>query len=220
MAPEAEHGRPGLRRPPRFRRVAQWLTVFLLSVAGVATSWNGYQAARWGNVQAERYWRASMLRLESTRAQNTAEQFIEIDVAVFIAWVGAYLQGDTRLTQFYEERFRDEFNPAFRAWLAQDPLDNHDAAPTPFHLPEYRLAKAQEALDFSERAELAFQEGEEANHRSDEYVMSAVVLATVLFFAGISKIFKVHAMQYVLLGLAAALFAVCAWDIATLPKLF
>ena len=77
MTPAAEHGRPGLHRPPRFRRAAQWLTVFLLSVAGVATSWNGYQAARWGNVQAERYWRASMLRLESTRAQNTAEQFIE-----------------------------------------------------------------------------------------------------------------------------------------------
>jgi hypothetical protein len=195
------------------------LTVLLLSVAGVATSWNGYQATLWGGVQTKSYGRASALRVESARADGAAEQLRAIDVAVFIEWVQAYLQNDTRLMQFYEERFRDEFEPAFRAWLEQNPLDNHDAAPSPFHLPEYRLAKAQEALDLSERAERAFQQGEEASHRSDEYVLNAVILATVLFFAGISKIFKVHAMQYALLGLATALFAVCAWGIAVLPKL-
>jgi hypothetical protein len=94
------------------------------------------------------------------------------------------------------------------SWLAEPLFD------------ELGYGGRESALDFSERAELAFEEGEEANHRSDEYVMSAVILATVLFFAGISTIFKVHAMQYVLLGLATALFAVCAWDIGTLPKLF
>jgi len=207
-----------LHHPPRLRRLAQWLTVLLLSVAGVATSWNGYQAARWGDVQSQAFSRASMLRLESTRAEGAAEQLRSIDVSVFIAWVEAYLRSDARLTQFYEERFRDEFEPAFRAWLAQDPLDNHDAAPSPFHLPEYRLVKAQEALDLVDRAEHAVQQGEEANHRKDQYVMDALLLATVLFFAGISKMFKVPAMQYALLGLAAALFAVCAWDIVTLPK--
>lgn len=210
---------PGLHRPPRLRRLAQWLTVLLLSVAGVATSWNSYQAARWGDVQAQAYSRASMLRLESTRVEGTAEQLRAIDIAVFIAWVEAYLQGNARLTQFYEERFRDEFEPAFRAWLAQDPLHNHGATSSPFHLPEYRLAKAREALDLIERAEHASQQGEEANHRKDEYVADAVLLATVLFFAGISKMFKVHAMQYALLGIATALFAVCAWDIIMLPKL-
>jgi len=211
---------PGLHRPPRLRRLAQWLTVLLLSVAGVATSWNGYQATRWGDVQTQAYSRASMLRLESTRAEGTAEQLRSIDISIFIVWIEAYVRGDARLTQFYEERFREEFEPAFGAWLAQDPLNNHSAAPSPFHLPEYRLAKAQEAVDLIEQAERAYQQGEEANQRKDEYVMSAVMLATVLFFAGISKMFKVHAMQYVLLGLGTALFVVCAWDIVTLPKLF
>jgi hypothetical protein len=211
---------PGLHRPPRLRRLAQWLTVLLLSAAGVATSWNGYQAALWGSAQTESYGRASALRVESTRAEGTAEQLRAIDIAVFIEWVQAYLQGDARLMQFYEERFRDEFEPPFRAWLAQDPLHNHDAAPTPFHLPEYRLAKAQEALDLSAQAERAFEEGEEASSRSNAYVMNAVILATVLFFAGISKLFKVSAMQYVLLAVATALLAVCAWGIITLPKAF
>jgi len=211
---------PGSHRPPRLRRLAQWLTVLLLSVAGVATSWNGYQAALWGSAQTKSYGRASALRVESTRADGTAEQLRAIDIALFIEWVQAYLQSDARLMQFYEERFREEFKPAFRAWLAQDPLVNHDAAPSPFHLAEYRPAKAQEALDLSEQAERAFDEGEEASRRSNAYVMSAVILATVLFFAGISKLFKVHAMQYVLLGLSTALLAFCAWGIITLPKLF
>lgn len=204
---------------PRHRRYAQWLTVVLLSVAGVATSWNGYQAARWGSVQSQSYGRASALRLESTRADSTADQMLAIDVAVFIGWVEAHLRNDVRLAGFYEERFREEFKPAFRAWIAQDPLGRDDAAPSPFQLPEYRPAKAQEALDLTARAEHVFQEGQDAGRYSDAYVMNAVRLATVLFFAGISKLFRVHVMQYVLLGVATALLAICVWSFLSLPTL-
>jgi hypothetical protein len=202
----------------KHRRYAQWLTVLLLSVAGVATSWNGYQAALWGSIQSKSYGRANALRLESARADSAAEQLRAIDVAVFMAWVDAWLDDNATAATFFEERFRDEFKPAFRAWLAQDPLESHAAVPSPFHLPEYRLARAEEALALTERAEDALREGQEASALGDTYIMHALILATVLFFAGISKLFRVPAMQYLLLGLAAALLVYCAGSIVMLPK--
>lgn len=201
------------------RRYAQWLTVLLLSVAGVATSWNGYQATLWSSIQSQNYGRASALRVESTRAESAADQLRAIDLAVFMAWAQAHLNDDAKIETFFEERFRDEFEPAFRAWMAQDPFDSHTAAPSPFHLTEYRLAKADEALALTEGAENAFRDGEEASALSDAYVMYALMLATVLFFAGISKLFRVHQMQYVLLGLATTLLVYCGWSILMLPKL-
>lgn len=202
----------------KHRRYVQWLTVLLLSAAGVATSWNGYQAALWGSVQTQHYGRANALRLASTRAEDAADQLRAIDVALFMEWVEAWLNDDEKVATFFEERFRDEFKPAFRAWLEQDPFDNHTAAPSPFYLPEYRLAKADEAIALAEQAEDAYLEGQEASAFGDTYIMHALLLATVLFFAGISKIFRVPAMQYVLLGLAAALFVYSAIGIAALPK--
>ena len=51
----------------------------------------------------------------------------QVDVATFIQWVDANAHDDEDLADFYEARFRDEFQPAFDAWLATDPLVNPDA---------------------------------------------------------------------------------------------
>lgn len=195
------------------------LSIVLLSVAGLATSWSSYQAARWGGVQATEYSRASALRVESTRASATADQLRAVDLATFMSWVDAYASNDTLSQEFYEKRFRAEFKPAFEAWIASRPLVNRDAAPTPFQLDEYRLAEAEEAARLVEQAEQVFKTGQEANRRSDAYVLAAVVFASVLFFSGIAQQFRILRVQFVLLGLASVLLAVGLFNVVTLPKL-
>ena len=111
----------------------------LLSVAAVATAWSSYQAARWNGEQAKTASRVNATRVEAARAQGLAEAQTEVDVATFIQWVDASANDDVELKDFYEERFRDEFKPAFEAWLATDPLVTADAPPTPFAMPEYKL---------------------------------------------------------------------------------
>ena len=69
-----------------------------------------------------------------------ADRDAEIDVEIFIQWIDAYAQGKMRLAAFYLTRFRDEFKPAFAAWIATKPLQNEAAPLSPFALPEYRLA--------------------------------------------------------------------------------
>lgn len=195
------------------------LSIVLLSVAGLAASWSSYQAARWGGVQSTQYSRASALRVESTRASVTADDLRAVDLAAFMSWVDAYASNDTLLQEFYEKRFRAEFKPAFEAWIASRPLVNRDAAPTPFQLDEYRLAKDEESAELLERAERVFKTGQEANQRSDSYVLTAVVLASVLFLSGIAQQFRILHVQLVLLGLASVLLAVGLFNIVMLPKL-
>ena len=39
----------------------------------------------------------------------------------------------------YQSRFRDEFKPAFAAWLATKAFTNPSAPGTPFAMPQYRV---------------------------------------------------------------------------------
>ncbi len=112
----------------------------LLAFAAVATAWSGYQATRWNGEQAKASSRTNALRIDAARAQGLAEAQKQVDVATFIQWVDAYAQNQAELTEFYEARFRAEFQPAFAAWLATRPLMNPDAPKTPFVMPQYKLA--------------------------------------------------------------------------------
>ena len=115
----------------RFEPLAEVVATIVLALATLATAWSGYQAARWGGEQASSYNQAGALRTESTRASTQAGQLIQIDIGMFANWINAFAAGDQQLADFYEERFRDEFKPAFEAWLATEPVNNPDAPPTP-----------------------------------------------------------------------------------------
>src|SRR4249919_1872206 len=132
--------------PPEGGRSWQELVVtVLLVVAALGTSWSSYQATRWNGEQAAAAGRTSAIRISAARAQGLAQAQTQVDVATFIAWADANRQGDRTLAAFYVDRFRDEFRPAFDAWRATRPFSDPDAPPTPFAMPEYKLASRTEA---------------------------------------------------------------------------
>ena len=100
------------------------IAAVLLALAAVATAWSSYQASRWTGEQSKAFAAASAARVESTRASSLANAQTSVDVGVFTQWVDAELRGEEDLSEFYEQRFRDEFQPAFRAWLATNPFDD------------------------------------------------------------------------------------------------
>ena len=114
----------------------------------------------------------------------------QVDVAAFIQWVDARAHDDQALETFYLERFRDEFRPAFEAWLATDPLVDPDAPPTPFAMDEYRLASADEAARLDAEAESLAASVRRSVQRAGNYVLGVVLFAVALFFAGMSA--KLH----------------------------
>jgi hypothetical protein len=185
-------------RERRFEIVA----TILLGLTALATAWSGYQASLWDGIQSSNYTQASALRTQGSLKHTEANQFRLGDLSVFENFIDATLDGDTELANFYRQRFRDEFEPAFAAWTALDPLTNPDAPPSPLAMPEYRLADDQESEDLTARAEAKFKEGEDANNYSDTYTAATLFFAAALFFAAISERFSYVRARASLLGFA------------------
>src|SRR5688572_33510394 len=118
------------RSAPAKRDRIEILATVLLALAAVATAWSSYQANRWNGEQAKAASRTNALRIEAARAQGLAEAQTQVDIATFIQWADGTVTDDPELADFFVERFRAEFHPAFDAWLATDPLTNPDAPPT------------------------------------------------------------------------------------------
>lgn len=206
-------------RPPGAKHFELLATV-LLALAAVATAWSSYQATRWNGEQAKAASQTNAIRVDAARAQGEAEAEMEVDVALFIQWVDAQAQDDDALADFYASRFRDEFQPAFDAWLATDPLENPEAPPSPFAMDEYRLeAQARaDALDRQEEASAALVRRD--IQRAGNYVLGVVLFAVALFFAGISTKLASCRLRAVLLGVGWLVFGgTVAW-IATFPISF
>ncbi len=203
--------------PPRDRDWVEIVATVLLSVAAVATAWSSYQAARWNGEQAKTASRVNATRVEAARAQGLAEAQTEVDVATFIQWVDATAHDDLELKDFYEERFRDEFKPAFEAWLATDPLVTAGAPPTPFAMPEYELEADEQAKELDAQAELLAARVRRNIQRSTNYVLGVVLFAVSLFFAGISTKLTGRGSRIALLVIGSIVFLATAAWIATSP---
>jgi hypothetical protein len=197
--------------------IVEVVATVLLALAAVATAWSSYQAARWNGHQAETASRNNAVRIQAARAESQAEAETEVDVALFIQWVDATAAEDDELASFYESRFRAEFQPAFDAWLASEPLTDPDGASTPFAMPEYRLEATAEAerLD-AEAEELTATVQQDIQHATN-YVLAVVLFAVALFFAGISTKVQGLRARKALVGTGVALFVGTTVWIATFP---
>ncbi len=176
----------------------------VLAIAVVLTAWAAFQAGKWGGEQSIQFSDAGASRTESTRADTRGGQLAQIDVSMYTDFVAAYLDDiDTGAIQPYDgttftptagtlsaflyNRFRDEFRPAMDAWLATDPAGNPDAPTTPFVMDEYNVAEFAEAERLVQLADQAAVDARAANQNGDNYVLTAVLFATVLFFSGIAS---------------------------------
>jgi hypothetical protein len=202
---------------PRGRDWAEIFATVLLSLAAVATAWSSYQAARWNGEQAKTASRANHVRVEAARAQGLAEAQKEVDVAMFIQWVDASAHDDTELTDFYEERFRDEFQPAFQAWLDTDPLTTTDAPPTPFAMDEYKLEAETQARELDAQEQVLAALVRRNIQRATNYMLGVVLFAVALFFAGISTKLEGRGSRTALLVMGTIVFVGTAVWIATSP---
>jgi hypothetical protein len=192
-------------------------STILLAVAAVGTAWSTYQSTQWRGEQAVATSKATAARIQSSQASTRAGQLTQVDLATFIQWVDADVHGDTRLARFYLRRFRKEFRPAFAAWIATEPKTNPNAPLTPFAMPEYRVAKAQQSARLNTLAGVYADAAGEANQRADDDILAVVLFATALFFAGISTKLASPGQREALLAFGWLIFLGTAIWLATLP---
>ena len=201
----------------RSRRRLELVATFLLAFATLGTAWSAYQSREWTGEQSQGYSRATKNRIAVNRVSAVANRQVQIDVATFVQWVDARERGNTKLADFYRQRFRDEFEPAFAAWLATEPLTNPSAPETPFAMPEYRLASNVEADRLEAAAGVASNSAKDANERANGYMLGVVLFASALFFAGLSTKLESPGSRKAVLGLGCVLFVGTVVFLATLP---
>jgi hypothetical protein len=193
------------------------LVTILLVAAAVGTSWSSYQATRWNGEQALAASKTNATRIEAARVASRADAETQVDVATFIAWADADRRGEDDVADFYLDRFRPEFATAFDAWLKTDPMTNSSAPPTPFKMPNYEVASEVEA----ERLDAAAGEGAEIVarniQRASNYVLTVVLYAVVLFFAGMSTKLAGRRLRWLMIGTAYVLMAATIGWLATFP---
>jgi hypothetical protein len=189
----------------------------LLALAAVAIAWSSYQATRWNGEQAKTASAVNKTRIEAARASDLANAQQQVDVATFMQWVDAYARDETELVNFYRGRFREEFKPAFEAWIATRPIRTEGAPLTPFVMPEYQLAAEAEAAELDRTAEELAATVRRDIQRASNYVLGVVLFAVGLFFAGMSTKLTVPALRKTMLGVGGALFLGTVVWIATFP---
>jgi hypothetical protein len=190
----------------------------LLALVAVATAWSGYQTGKWDGRQASLYSLANKYRVQADSANTRSGQQRLYDTNTFGFWLNAKAQGNEADAKLFERRFRPEYRPAFRAWIALDPLHNPKAPPGPIFMPQYRNAQSELATVKERQATQAFEAGTHAREEGDRYLRNTVLLATVLFLTALSQKFKVHSVRLGLLVLCGVLLVIALFFIATYPR--
>lgn len=216
------------RRPPptaeelsdrKIRKWAELIETIILTLATFATAWAGYQASQWGNAASTLDIRSTALLIEASKHLGRAQQLELLDVGLFTDWVDATAAGDASLAGFYRDRFRDEFRPAFDAWLATRPLDNPDAPGSPFEMVEYRPAALDEALALQDEAARAAQSAEIIDGYGDRYTLLTVILAASLLLAGLGNRFEWEELRAFIVGAALLVLLLSVGSLLWLPKM-
>jgi hypothetical protein len=198
-------------------RFFEFVAVFLMAIATVGIAWSGYQAASWSGAQARSYARSNSQHERATRTASLGGQERLEDLEDFNRWLEATAKGDATVASLYERRFRPEFRKEFDAWIAQEPLSDVNAAPSPLFVDEYQPRGEARTRQLEREAEQHFELGKTATKHADDYVFNTVLLAAVLFFGGISLRFVWSRMRIVVLSIGTFFLVIGIVETVRLP---
>jgi hypothetical protein len=191
----------------------------LLALVAIATAWSGYQSALWDGRSTKLYGDSSRIRIQATQKTTRGGQEQLYDATTFNFWLQAKLTNNPKLELGYQNRFRLEYRPAFRAWLATNPFTSRHALPGPIFMPQYHNSAVAQGAELNARASDVFQEGVEARETGEKYVRTTVLLATVLFLIALSQRFGLFKVRAGLLVIAVTLLVISLVSIASYQRL-
>jgi len=197
-------------------RLIEIIAVLLLGIATVGTAWCGYQSSQWNGAQTDLARESSDERVEASRLFGLATQKIAYDANIVAQYAQAIVQGDDNLAQFYRKNLvRPPFLPLLDEWQAE--IASGGTPSSLFQDQEYldtQFAEYQKTVD---QAEALNQQSQQASATSDEYVITTILLAIALFFAGVTSSFRYQPARVFLVLLAVGTVAVAAVRLADLP---
>ena len=155
-------------------------------------------------------------RVEASRQFGLATQKVAYDASIVAQYAQAFIDGNEKLATFYRTTlFRPDFLPVVERWEAA--VKAGGAPPTNlFQDPAYLDAQFAEYQKAEAAANLNVEKVDEAGEMGDDYVLTTVVLASAMFFAGVTTSFRLRVPRLMLLAAAGLTIAYAASRLVTL----
>lgn len=192
----------------------------VMAIAVILTAWCAYQASLWSGVST---FTLSDANSEGRNADYHYLRFQQkrlLDALMFTHYIDAKLNKNEEIERYYIQRFRPELKVAFQAWLKTKPDENLNAPAGPFVMSEYVIEDERLGQLAKDKVSAYVIKAQQANHHANMYVLSTVVLATVLFFSGLSRRLRITKSRIVILGIGIAILALVSIFILVLATLF
>jgi hypothetical protein len=197
-------------------RLLEIVAVILLGIATVGSAFCGYEATRWNTREGDLERDASTSRVEANRLFSLGTQTVVYDTTVVAQFAAAASAGDQRLMDFYRTSLvRPKFLPIIDQWIAQI-----RAGETPTNLLDNTAYIDEQMAGYAKsqaEAEAFTLDAGDASEHADAFVLTALLLAVSLFFAGVTSSFRVTAARLLLMIGAVVTLAIAAGRIADLP---
>ena len=202
------------------------VTIVLASVT-LLLAWSGFQASKWGGVQAINFSDAGKARTDSNALTDIGGTLTSIDVALFVAWLEAAepalgerdVAGATTgrgLAPFLYRNFPDRLEVAVEDWLAQS-AEGARGIPLPFQLDSYVVEEFERARQLRSDAADFGEAARGNNQQSDIYVLATVVFAAALFLVGVCQKLKKLRFQQAVFAVAVVVALIGALIVVTQP---
>ena len=192
----------------------------LLALVAVLAAYSGFASAKWGTESSLKLAKANTERNLASRAELVGLSTKNFDGLTFNAWFSAYLSGNQTGMTVAEHRFRPQFDVAFKAWLATDPVHQSERSEGADVHAGVRPTRPGHGDALDAKADALYAEGVAAGGHSDDYVRTTVFLATVLFLVGISGHFRVRSARIGLIAVGGVILVISIVFLIDLPKPF
>lgn len=174
------------------------VSAILLSLATVLSSWCAFQASQWNGEQYFRIDDENIADNKRLQKEIVAVQRRAGESNYFLYYLDAMSEGNKQKMDFLQSRFPPHMKVAVDKWIASDPLNNPNAARSPFNLPEYVIPEMLESKQFAAEAAEFKKKANEADKVSDNYLLLSIIISTALFFAGLSGVVGSKRFQRIL----------------------
>lgn len=202
--------------PRRNNRFLEIIAVLLLGITTVGTAWCGYQASQWNGEQGDLARQSSDQRVEANRLFGLATQKTSYDSTILAQYAAAASGADQRLMDFIKQSLvRPEFLPTLESWESEV---RAGGSPTSlFEDQTYLDTQFGGYRDAVAASEASGLQSQAAGETANSYVVTTILLAVALFFAGVTSSFQFTPARVFLLILGFGTLAVAALRLSDLP---
>ena len=216
--PEPAPARSGSRKVSRGgRTLFDLFAVLLLGIATVATAWCGIQSSRWNGEEADAAREENLGRIEGSRLFALASQEVAYDATMTAKYAEAVVDGNERMQTFVRTYLiRPEFLPFLEDWQSRVEAGDETVSNL-FTDDAYLDSQFAESRATTAASDIASARSAESAKTADDYLLTTLLTATALFFAGVTTSFGTRSARLALLAASIGVLAVTAARLVDLP---